>query len=457
MLGDRRFYQKVMLIAVPIMVQSGITNLVGLLDNIMVGRLGTDSMSGVAIVNQLLFVFNLCIFGGLSGIGIFTAQFYGKGDDDGIRYTVRQQIAAAAALTLIGVIVLKTAGDPLIRMYLHTDSSGGSVEETFRCAKEYLGIMFFGMLPFGGAQVYASTLRNVSETFIPMIAGIAAVAVNLAGNYILIYGKFGAPAMGVSGAAAATVISRFVELLVTAWWTHSHTGRYRFIRGVYRRLFEVPAALNRRVIIRAVPLLMNESFWAAGQAVLVQNYSIRGLSSVAALNISQTIGNVFSISFISLGSAIAILMGQMLGAGEIRRAREEAVKYTFFTVLFCMAFGLIQLVLAGVFPRMYNTTYEIRHLAADLIRISALCMPIYSYINALYFTLRSGGKTFITFLFDSGFNWVVMVPLAFFLSRYTNVSLQVMFLTVQLSELIKCVMGTFMIRSGNWAVNITKG
>ena len=342
-------------------------------------------------------------------------------------------------------------------MYLHTDGSGGSIAETFRYAKEYLAVIFFGMLPFAMAQVYASTLRNVGETFVPMIAGIAAVAVNLAGNYILIYGKFGAPAMGVSGAASATVISRFVELLVAAWWAHSHADRYPFISGLYRRLFSIPADLNRRVFTRALPLLMNEGMWAAGQAVVVQNYSVRGLSAVAALNISQTIGNVFNISFISMGSAIAILMGHMLGAGEIRRAKEEAVKYTFFTVVFCMLFGVVQFVLSGVFPMMYNTTETIRRLAADLIRISALCMPIYSYINALYFTLRSGGKTFITFLFDSGFNWVVMVPLAFFLSRFTGVSLQIMFLAVQLSELIKCVMGTFMIRSGMWAVNITKG
>ena len=450
------FYKNVMRVAVPIMIQNGITNLVGMLDNVMVGRLGTDAMSGVAIVNQLMFIFNLCIFGALSGIGIFTAQFYGKGDDDGIRHTVRQQVLVSVFLAIVGAAVFLFWGDPLIRLYLHSDGSGGSVEATFAHAKDYLTVMYAGLLPFALAQVYSSTLRNTGETMIPMEAGVAAVAVNLLGNYILIYGKLGAPRLGVAGAAVATVISRFAELAIVAVWTHRHTDRNPFIRGVYRRLFAIPAVLNRQVAMKGMPLLLNETFWAGAQAALTQNYSIRGLSAVAAVNISQTISNVFNVSFIAMGSAIAILLGQMLGAGEIERAKRDAHRLTRFSVVFCLAFGVVQFAIAGLFPHLYNTSQEVRRLASGLIRIGAVFMPVYAYVNAAYFIIRSGGKTVITFFFDSVYSWVVVIPAVYVAAHFTGLPLYGLFLIVQLTELIKCFIGYFLVKRGAWAVNLTR-
>ena len=444
-----------MRVAIPIMIQNGITNLVGMLDNIMVGQLGTDAMSGVAIVNQLMFIFNLCIFGALSGIGIFTAQFYGKGDSEGVRYTVRQQILVSVVLAILGAVVFLGWGDMLIRLYLHSDGSG-SVEATFRHAKEYLNVMYAGFLPFAISQVYSSTLRNTGETMIPMEAGVAAVLINLAGNYILIYGHFGAPRMGVVGAAAATVISRFAEMAIVVVWTHVHTQRNPFIRGVYGRLFDIPAVLNRQVAVKGMPLLMNEALWSGAQAALTQNYSIRGLSAVAAVNIYQTISNVFSVSFIAMGSAIAILLGQMLGAGQIEHARSEAHRLTAFSVVFCLAFAAVELLLSGVYPRLYNTSEEVRSLAVGLIRIGALFMPVYAYVNAAYFIIRSGGKTVVTFFFDSVYSWVVVIPAVFVAAHFTGLPLYALFLIVQLTEVVKCFIGHFLVKRGAWAVNLTR-
>ena len=454
-IGDRNFYRRVMTIAMPIMIQNGITSFVGMLDNIMVGRLGTAPMSGVAIINQLLFIFYLCIFGGLSGIGIFTAQFYGKGDDDGVRYTFRMQVITAVLICAAGIAVLVAAGSPLIRLYLH-DGSAGSVEETFHYAKDYLWVMLAGLLPFALGQVYANTLRSTGETVVPMIAGVAAVFVNLTGNYILIYGKFGAPAMGVEGAALATVISRFVELAIAAGWTHRRRDRNPYIVGAYRRLFYIPGKLCQQMIIKSMPLLLNETLWAAAQATLVQNYSLRGLSAVAALNISSTITNVFNISFIAMGSAIAIILGQLLGANEIDQAKAESSKLTAFSIAICVAVGAVMFATAGLFPQIYNTSDEIRRLAEGLIRISAVFMPVYAFTNALYFTLRSGGRTGITFVFDSVYSWVFLVPVSYSLAHFTALPLLEMFFLVQLTEVVKCVLGYFMVRTGSWAQNLTQ-
>lgn len=455
LIGTKDFYRRTMIVAMPIMIQNAITNFVGMLDNIMVGRVGTDSMSGVAIVNQLMFIYYLCIFGGLAGVGIFTSQYYGSGDDEGIRHTVRIQVIMGAVLTGLGILIFRLFSDPLISLYLHSDDGIGDAAMTLLYAKGYLRIMYFGLMPFALSQVYANTLRSTGETVVPMYAGIAAVAVNLVGNYILIYGKFGAPAMGAAGAAAATVISRFVEAILLAGWTHLHADKYPFIRGVYRRLFHIPRKRAGMIIVRALPLLANEALWSGAQATLNQCYSVRGLSVVAATNIASTINNVFNVSFIAMGSAIAIIIGQKLGAGEVERAKRESVQLTFFSVMICIAAGVAQFGTSFFFPKIYNTSDEIRAVASGLIRIGALFMPMYAYCNASYFILRSGGKTVITFLFDSCFGWVITVPAAWVLANLTHVPILPMFAIVQATELIKCLLGWRMCASGVWAQNLT--
>ena len=177
---------------VPILIQNVITNFVSLLDNVMVGQVGTEPMSGVAIVNQLLFVFNLCIFGGLAGAGIFTAQFYGKGDEEGVRHTMRIKLCFARWRCWFGCGCCCSFGEALISLFLHEGKEGLDLAATLRYGKSYLAVMLLQIPPFALTQVYASTLRETGETLLPMKAGIAAVLVNLVFNYILIFGKLGA-------------------------------------------------------------------------------------------------------------------------------------------------------------------------------------------------------------------------------------------------------------------------
>ena len=322
LIGDKKFYKMILLIAVPIMIQNGITNFVSLLDNIMIGRIGTEQMSGAAIVNQLIFVYNLCIFGGVSGAGIFTAQYFGQKDQEGVRNTFRYKLWMALILTVATIIIFLVGGDRLIELYLHGEGARENAAATLLYGKQYLWIMLVGLPPFMMVQVYASTLRECGETVVPMKAGITAVLINLLFNYILIYGKFGAPVLGVRGAAIATVLSRYVEAVIVISWTHRHKEKNPYIEGLYRTL-KVPAYMTKKILIKGTPLLFNEALWAAGMAMLTQCYSVRGLNVVAGLNISNTINNVFNIVFIALGDSVAIVVGQLLGAGEMKKAREK--------------------------------------------------------------------------------------------------------------------------------------
>ena len=455
-IGDRAFYRNVFTIAIPIIIQNGITNFVSLLDNIMVGQVGTIPMSGVSIVNGLLFVFNLCIFGASSGAGIFTAQYYGSQDHEGIRYTFRFKVLSCLLLAVLGNLVF-TAGDKLlIGLYLTGEGDAAAAAGAMDYGCRYLKVMLWGSIPFALANAYSSTLRETGETVVPMIAGIAAVLVNLVLNYVLIFGHFGAPEMGVEGAAWATVISRYAELAIVALWTHRDTRKNSFILGAYRSMY-LPGPLLRDIILKGMPLLINEFLWASGMAVLNQCYSTCGLDVVPATNISSTLYNVGSVVFIAMGSAVGIIMGQMLGAGcSKEEIQENNRKLLFAATASGVIFGLLMAAAAIPFPKIYNTTQSVQELAMWLILLNSIALPFNSYTNATYFTLRSGGQTLVTFLFDSCFVWGFCVPLAWGLTRFTGIGIIPLFAICQATDLLKCVLGGIMIKQGKWIQNLTK-
>lgn len=451
--GDRAFYRMVLLVAVPIIIQNGITNFVNLLDNIMVGQLGTESMSGVSIANQLINVFNICIFGGMSGAGIFTAQFYGKGDQEGIRSTVRYKGMICLLMCAAGLLIFGFAGGNLVTLFLNEEGAVDSVAATWNESMDYIWVMMIGLVPYAVGQVYVSTLRETGETMLPMKAGVTAILVNMVFNYLLIYGNFGFPELGVRGAAIATVLSRFVELAIVLIWSHTHTERVPYIRGLYRT-FRVPRQLFWHITQKGSPLMLNEVLWASGFATLAQCYSMRGLDAVAAVNISSTISNLFNVFFISFGTVIAIIVGSLLGAGKLEEAKRTDIRIISFDVMLCLAIGALMAVFAPFFPRLYRTSDHVRALATQLIWVLAAFMPFMAFTHASYFTMRSGGKTVITFLFDSVFMWAVGIPLAWFLGHHTAVPLIPMYIIVQAADLIKCVIGGILIHKGVWINNI---
>ena len=454
-IGDRAFYARALKIAVPMIIQNGITNFVSLLDNIMVGQVGTMPMSGVSVVNGLLFVFNLCIFGACSGAGIFTAQFHGSADEEGIRHTFRFKILICLILSAAGIGIFLGAGTPLIRLYLQGEGDAADAAAVLEHGLDYLKVMLVGLLPFAICNAYSSTLRETGQTTIPMLGGIAAVLVNLVLNYVLIFGHFGAPAMGVQGAALATVISRFVELIIVGGWVHRHADRNPYIRGVYRSV-HIPAALLKSIVIKGMPLLINEFFWASGMAILNQCYSTCGLDVVPAMNIATTINNLGSVFYLSLGNAVGIIMGQLLGAGTSEKdVRDTNRKLMTASVTVGFVMSLVMLSISGIFPGIYNTTDSVRHLATQLIRVAAFMMPFNAFTNATYFTLRSGGQTLVTFLFDSCFVWCCLIPVAFCLSRFTAVAILPLYMICAGMDVFKCALGGWMLKKGAWIQNLT--
>lgn len=453
--GDRAFYKRMLLVALPIMIQNGITQFVALLDNIMVGNVDSVQMTGVTISNQLIFVFSLAIFGAISGAGIFGAQFYGHDDEDGVRYAFRFKLYICGVLLLLGVGIFLGFGDRLIGLYLQSEEGTVDPAASLMYGQNYLNIMLIGLLPYVVAQCYAGTLRECGQTLVPMVAGIVSVLVNLCLNSVLIFGLFGLEPMGAAGAAVATVIARFVEAAVIIIWTHRNLEKNSYMRGVYRS-FYIPRQLFGQITKKSLPLLCNETCWAGGMALLAQCYSLESRDVVAAHNISSTVTNVFNIAFLAMGTAIGIIVGQLLGANKLEEARDADRKLITFSVLICFVIGGMMACFSPLFPMLYSVSDDIRALATTFLLISAAVMPVNSLANACYFTMRSGGKTLITFLFDSVYVCAFIVPMAYLLQGCTAITIVPLFLICQVADIGKCIIGLILIRKGVWIQNIVK-
>lgn len=452
-IGDKKFYRMVLTLVVPIVIQQGITNLVNLLDNVMVGGLGTESISAVAIVNQILMVFNMTVFGGLSGAAIFGAQFFGKGDLDGMRHTFRVKLYFGVLTTLLASCLLLVRGEGFIDLFLRGESDGGDVALTLAEGMRYLDVMLWGLIPFMVVQVYAGTLRETGETVAPMVGSVIAIVLNLVLNYLLIFGHLGFPRMGVTGAAVATVISRYVEMIYILVHTHTHPEKYAFIQQLYASPY-VPGSLVRKIAVTGLPLLLNEVLWSLGMTFINQSYSTRGLSAVAAINITATAWNLFCVIMFAMGNAVAILVGQHLGAGDREGARDVDRKLIFLTVAAHVVMGLLLIACSGLIPLLYNVEPEVRQLTQRLLMVAGASLPIHAFIHVTYFTIRSGGKTVITFLFDCVYTWVVPVTLAYCLCHMTDMPIVGVYFCVQFIDVIKVVIGALMLRSDFWANNV---
>ena len=456
LIGSKAFYRKVILVAMPVLIQNGITHFVSLLDNIMVGQTSTAQMSGVSNVNQLLFIFNLAIFGIGAGAGIFTAQFHGSDDQDAIRNTFRYRLLISTLVSLLAVSIFLIFGNPLIGMFLTGEGSAQDAADILQYGREYLLIMLISLLPFALSNAYAGTLRECGQTFIPMVSSVCAMLTNLVLNWVLIFGHFGLPAMGAKGAAVATVISRFAELSIVAAWAHTHRHTYPFIQGLFRH-FRIPGTLLKPLIVKGMPMLANEVLWSFAITIQTQSFSTCSLDVVPALNIVSTINQIANVIVTALGTTIAIMIGQMLGAGrpkeEVRTANRQLIT---LAVLGGILFGGVLAAISGLFPKMYKTTDAVRLLATQMILCIACIKPFQAYAIAGYYSLRSGGRTLITFLFDTGTLWVTAVPLAFFLSRFTDMPIIPLYPICLLPDVCKAAVGAILLRKVNWTQKLTK-
>lgn len=451
--GDKKFYINTLTLVIPIIIQNLITNFVSMLDNIMVGQLGTCQMNGVSIINQYIFIFNISVFGCIAGPSIFGSQFFGRGDTKGQRDSFRFRLLVSSVFLLIAFAILTLFPTELINLFISPDDSPQMRIATLSFATEYMWIIMFSLPPFIISQVYSSTLRECGNTKVPMYSSLAAVIVNLVLDYALIFGELGCPRLGVAGAAIATAIAKLIEACIVVFWVHIHAIDNKYIIGAYKS-FKIAPKLFKEMTRKSLPLLFNEILWVIGISATAQCFSVRGLDVVAARNIAGTITNLFGVVYIQLGTGIGLIVGSTLGAGKTEEAIDEARKLRVFSIIVGLFVCICMLPFAWFFPDIYNTQQNIRHLAGFIIIVHSFAMPLWAYSNACYFELRSGGQTFVTFLFDFVFTWVLMIPLTVYLSYFTTVDIHIIIAVTAYIEIIKTIIGYYLTKSRMWVKTI---
>lgn len=419
----------------------------------MVGGLGTEALSGAAICNQLIFIYNISVNGLLAGSSIFTAQFYGKNDEEGIRNTFRYKLIFAGGLAFFTCLILLTAKEYLIGLFLAGSGQQDAIELAKLFARQYLSIMAAGLIPYGISQAFAGTLRETDEVNLPMAASLIAVGVNILLSFCLIYGMMGLPRLGIAGAAVANVIARFLECSILFFWTWRKREIYRFIHGGLR-LWEVSGQLFWPILKKGIPNFVNAFVWSAGVTLMFQSFSTRGLSAVVAYNIASTVNGVFANVFGGLSVTLMIMVGQQLGAGRIHQARDITKKLLAFAVVICIFIGSIMAAGARYIPELYNMSGEVKALVIKVILIMASILPCCGFTNCAGNTFRAGGMTLLGFALEGIFTMIVVVPCAYILSRFTQLSFLALYIVCQYTEVIKAMIQLSFIRKGNWARNV---
>ena len=334
--------------------------------------------------------------------------------------------------------ILSQIGDIAVHLRKHFD-----------IGRNYLAFIVIGIIPFALSQAYASTLRETGETVVPMVASVVSIFTNLVFNTLLIFGLLGFPRLGVMGAAIATSLARFAEIAILVVWTHKNKEKCPFAVGLFRR-FSVPRSLLKQILIKGTPLLLNELFWSLSITISNQCYSTRGLDVIAAMNISFTLQNLLSVAYFALSSSIAIIVGNLLGAGKLEEARDTDRKLLAFAVFVgCLMMGM-QISLSGVFPLMYNTTDSVRELAGYIMVCFGFTMPAAALATSTYYTIRSGGRVFVTMLFDSVYAWVIVMPVVASLAYLTDLPFKYILPIVLVVENLKLLPGLILVHKGIW-------
>lgn len=451
---SRSLSASILSIALPIMLQSCATTLVGLLDNLMVGRLGSAAISAVAIVNQILSVYTFCVTGIAAGAGVLGAQYYGSGDIRGTRCCFRVRLLLCGGITLLFIPFLLACGGRLIDLFLLGEGEAEQAAETYALALNYLRVRLTGLFLIAAVSCYAGALRETGHAVIPMKAAFAAVLVNAVLNWILIFGPGPFPAFGVIGAAAATVAAETVELAFILLSVHLPKKRngYPFASGILRSE-RMPDGIAVLVIRKSFPLTANQLMWSIGGVVLNQQYSLCSLDATTAMNIAGTFWNFFATVFLALGSAAGILVGQTLGGGDTEEAKRMASRCLHLTVVIGTLSGAVFACLSVLIPKIYNIPDDVRTMTTGIILIQSLFMHAVGLTQTGYAVLRAGGKTALPFLIDIVCVWILSVPLAALQVRL-GVGLIPLYFVCQAVEWMKNAAVIFLVRKGLWARRI---
>ena len=444
---DKKFIKTLMLLAIPIILQSLVTASLNLLDNLMIGSLGENEIAAVGISNQFYMLYYYTIMGITLGAGIFMSQFWGKKDVTSIHKFLGISLVVGMISTIFFAILAFFFPEMIMKIFTDENIVIGQ-------GVAYLKMVALSYIFTTVSLSYAAALRSIGQTKIPMYGSLVGLVFNGILNYIFIFGKFGAPVMGVAGAALGTTVSRFMELAFILFIIYKNKN---VVAGKISQLLDFNFNLVKRYFITATPVVFNDVMWIAGITAYFIAYSKLGINATATMQIANTINNVFNIFGIGIASASAILIGNKIGAGKEEDAKEDAIKISVFGVLIGIVIGVFFFFLAPFIAILFKITPETYHNVIVVLRVMAIVLPLRFFgITQIIGVLRGGGDVMYAIVTELVAVWLIGVPLSFVGAVYFKFPITIVYILVCLEEPFKAIATYPRLRSGKWIKNLVK-
>ena len=445
MISNKEFFKKITFIALPIAIQSVIASSLSLVDNLMVGRLGEAELAAVGIATQIYFVHWMLVFGFTSGVSTYMAQFLGAKDERGMKKTIGIALAVCFSVSVIFFLVAEFFSAYVMRIFT-------SDELLIKMGADYIKIAAPSLLTVSITVPFQTALRVTKQTHIPLFISIAVFSTNTFLNYCLIFGNFGMPKLGVSGASLATMIARTLEILTVLTVVFVFKNRVAAGLGVY---FSWSRELFLRVIRNAVPTMLNETLWGLGNAMYVAAYARLGVTAYAAVQVGTVINSLFSMAGFSLGDAALILVGEKLGEGDTKYALELGKKILKTAIVTGIIFGIGLIAVSQKLVPLFDLTEKGREYAIIIIAIDAIFLALVLYNGiCVVGLLRAGGDTLFAMLIETGSIWLYAVPMAFATALLFHLPVYLVMFCVKTEEILKCAILTKRVISQKWVKNV---
>jgi len=440
----RTFYQTLLKLAIPVTIQNVLMSSLNLVDTLMIGQLGAVEVAAVGQANRFFFVFLLLVFAISSGTAIFTAQYWGKKDVEHIG-----KVMAIALFVNLAVSIFFWFGGvffPGAIMKIFTNDASIMTEGIV-----YLRIVAWSYPLTAVTIIYAFVLRSIEQVTLPMYASVTALSTNTLLNYCLIFGHFGLPALGVKGAAIATLIARIIEMMLLGLLTY----RKQCPTVRWEVLHRIPPSLVKQFCITTLPVVVNEFAWVMGVTVYAVVYGRMGTAEVAAVNMIGPVEQLASSVFFGVANASATMIGNQIGARDEDTAFSYAKRFLLFGPLVSIGIGGIVWQSAPLIVSIFHVPQGVRTLAVYILYVfsAVIWIKIFNLICVVG-VLRGGGDTKYSMYMEMIAIWGVGVPLALLGGFIWKLAVYWVFALVQIEELFKMLVGLHRILSQKWIHNL---
>ena len=446
--SDKQFYRDLFALAIPIMLQNSMTSFVNMLDTFMVGRLGTAEIAAVGLGNQVFFLINLTLFGICSGSAIFTAQFWGKKDIPGIRKNLGLCLILTITASLIFSLASAMIPEKIIGIY-------SKDEAVIKSGAAYLRIISVSFIPYAITMAFTFCLRSVEKMRLCIVATAIAITINGSLNYLLIFGVGPFPAMGVEGAALATVIARVVEMLIIV----SATYILKYIpAGKITELFAFDRFYAKQFLKVTIPVILQEMLWSTGITSQSVIFARTSTDAIAAFNITNTVSMLFWVLFLGIGNGVGVLIGKKIGEGNESIARDYASKIVRLAPLMAAGAAMLLFPISFLLPFIFNISAEALAVASHFFIIMCIAYPFRAFNLCMIVGIcRAGGDTVFCALYDTIILWCFSLPLAALAAFVFNAPVWLIYCCLFTEEPIKLFLGAWRLKSGKWLHNVTVG